>query len=139
MANITLEFDSGTLVLDGLNDPAAGQLPSVTWDQRTQQWRAPGRAYRQIVTRCKELGHVLVDNARAYETLNLTLAEPIIPREHQTHALREWSSAGKAGCVALPTGAGKTNYGSSGNSHDRQVYSGGGAYDRSDAAMGTGS
>jgi len=108
MANITLEFDSGTLVLDGLSDPAAGQLPSVTWDQRTQQWRAPGRAYRQIVTRCKELGHVLIDHARAYETLNLTLAEPIIPREHQTHALREWSSAGKAGCVALPTGAGKT-------------------------------
>ena len=108
MKSVKLCFDSGTLLLQDVAERDAALLPQVTWDQRTNEWRAPARAYRPIVTRANELGIQIDDQARAYETLNLTLAEPIVPREHQTLALKQWNAAGKSGCVVLPTGAGKT-------------------------------
>ena len=108
MASISIAYDSGTLLLSGLTDALAAQLPQVTWDLRTKQWRAPGRVYKSLLLTLRSLGHTFDDQARAYDVLSLRLAEPIVPREHQTKALAAWVSAGKAGSIQLPTGAGKT-------------------------------
>ena len=108
MASIGIAYDGGTLLLSGMTDALAAQLPQVTWDQRTKQWRAPGRVYKHLLLALRGLGHSFDDQARDYEVVPLRLAEPIKPREHQTKALLAWTKAGKAGSIQLPTGAGKT-------------------------------
>ena len=105
---ISLRFEAGTLVATPPQQSSESPWSGMTWDQRTSQWRAPARCYRQLLIDARAAGQQWQDDARDYQILDLALAEPIIPRSHQTEALRAWKDGGKAGCVALPTGAGKT-------------------------------
>jgi superfamily II DNA or RNA helicase len=107
-----LRFDRGTLVLEGVaKDGAAAAVaavPALRWDERTRHWRAPAQAYRELVMAFHERGIPVEDRARGYGKTPLALAKPIVPREHQTKALKAWVAGGRRGVVQLPTGAGKT-------------------------------
>jgi hypothetical protein len=46
---LTLRFDSGTLVLDGAGADFAGLPAQFRWDARVLRWRAPAIAYRHVV------------------------------------------------------------------------------------------
>jgi superfamily II DNA or RNA helicase len=102
----TLLFSQGTLLVE--EEPAPALRTFFSFDPRTRQWRAPAHAYRDILITAREAGVVFQDQAKAYETLNLNLQTPILPRPHQAAALEAWCQALQKGVVALPTGAGKT-------------------------------
>jgi superfamily II DNA or RNA helicase len=104
---VVIQFDSGTLVLDGAGDGA--QLPSAfKWDERVRRWRAPALAYRQIITEMtrRKLPHQ--DRARQYLQFDFDAKLEVEPRPYQQEALDEWRRSGRRGVVVLPTGAGKT-------------------------------
>ncbi len=103
-----LRFEQGTLVLEGLEASAASPWPQLKWDERTARWRAPAMLYRDLVWEFYQKGQSLQDDARMYQKLPLTLFKQIVPREHQSLALKAWQDAGSRGVVCLPTGAGKT-------------------------------
>ena len=105
----TLRFDAGTLILRGVAPATAARLGStVVFDSRTLEWRAPANAYRDLVLTLRGLGTQVDDQARQFSPLSLALKQPITPRTHQAEALAAWVQGGRAGCVSLPTGAGKT-------------------------------
>ena len=104
-----LLFDRGTIILQGFSDGVISRLESwVKYDQRTKNWRAEARSYREIATLLRELKVTFNDHARAYSLLRLELKAPLVPRTHQSAAIAAWKSAGYRGVVSLPTGAGKT-------------------------------
>ena len=76
--------------------------------QRTKSWRAPAYQYRNLVIGLRDQGVTTTDQARGYDPVVLSLAQGIVPREHQAKALRAWVEGGRRGVVQLPTGAGKT-------------------------------
>jgi superfamily II DNA or RNA helicase len=102
-----IQFDAGTLVLDGADDRA--QLPSAfKWDSRVRRWRAPALAYRQIITEMTRRKIPHQDQARQYLEFDFNSRLAIEPRPYQREALNEWQRSGRRGVVTLPTGAGKT-------------------------------
>tara|TARA_B100000029_G_scaffold198492_1_gene196755 strand:+ start:220608 stop:221987 length:1380 start_codon:yes stop_codon:yes gene_type:complete len=106
---IKLEFNLGTILIDGLNNNGCELiLPGCVFDKRVMLYRAPARYYREIVTFLTNRKIPYQDNARAYEKLNLSLHIDRSPFPHQKEALSSWWEAGGRGVVVLPTGAGKT-------------------------------
>ncbi len=101
---IELHYDSGTLLATG---DAAPPEPFV-WDGRTEQWRAPANAYRDVVLDLRESGISHKDNAAAFEKLSLESEVAMEPRPYQREALSAWRKNELRGVVVLPTGAGKT-------------------------------
>lgn len=100
-----LRLDGGTLVMREVPPPAADFF---TWDARSQNYRAPGSDYRQIIERLRQAGVSVRDEAASFVKLDLSFARDITPYPHQTAALQAWKAAGRRGVVVLPTGAGKT-------------------------------
>ncbi len=113
---ITLRFDSGTLLLDGLGQGGApgldAPLPGCLWDPRIGRFRAPGYRYREVMTaltRWSRAGHgAFADNARKYNTLTLAHRAERQAFDHQREAIAAWKAKGSRGVVVLPTGAGKS-------------------------------
>lgn len=105
---VLVRYDAGTLTVDGIAKDIASGLEALVWDARTLEWRAPARAYRELLLALRGVGLPVEDRARAYEVREWKLAEPITPRPHQLEALKAWVDAEKLGTVELPTGAGKT-------------------------------
>ena len=115
-AEITLRFDSGTLVIEGLPSTLAAGLDAAPagclWDARIGRWRAPAFRYREVVTaltRWSRAGHgSFTDGARRYNALTLTHRAERQAFDHQREAVEAWRSKGSRGVVVLPTGAGKS-------------------------------
>lgn len=109
MQPIAIDFDKGTLELNGLTAELLALLPAdrIKWDERTRSHRAPGYAYRDIVMALHRRKIPFDDRAKHFEPLTLELREPIKARAYQEEAIRAWRAAGR-GVVVLPTGAGKT-------------------------------
>ncbi len=113
---ITLRFDSGTLLLDGLSQGLAPGLdappPGCAWDARVHRFRAPGYRYREVVTaltRWARAGHgAFTDTARRYNALALSHRAERQAFAHQREAITAWKAKGSRGVVVLPTGAGKS-------------------------------
>jgi len=104
---VVLTFADGTLEVRGLE---ADQVPpSAELDPRTRSYRAPGRAYAEIVLWLRKSGIAYDDQARAYTELEPKLALERTPRPFQAEALVEFRKAGGRGIVVLPTGAGKSH------------------------------
>lgn len=101
----TLRLDRGTLVMREVPDVAASLF---TWDDRSQSWRAPGRAYRDVMEGLRQAGIPVRDEAASFQKLDLGYAREVTPYPHQQLALNAWKRAGRRGVVILPTGAGKT-------------------------------
>jgi superfamily II DNA or RNA helicase len=110
MSDLILQFDSGTLLLEGADQHA--QVPAAfRWDERVLRWRAPAIAYRDAVTELVRSKTPHQDQARNYLEFQFRPADDAIkaePRPYQTEALQNWQRAGKRGVIILPTGAGKT-------------------------------
>jgi superfamily II DNA or RNA helicase len=105
----SIRYEQGTILVEGFDGVVMSKLEDwVIRDQRTLEWRAEGRRYREIALTLRDCGVVWKDNARSYELLKLPLRSPINPRSHQAGAIEAWTAAGRRGVVSLPTGAGKT-------------------------------
>lgn len=104
---IMLQFESGTLVLEGAGESFAA--PSVfQWDGRVRRWRAPAIAYRQAVTELTRQKLAFKDEARGYIEFQFRTDLNVEPRPYQQEAINAWKNSGRRGVVILPTGAGKT-------------------------------
>ncbi|WP_264775299.1 DEAD/DEAH box helicase family protein [Deinococcus aetherius] len=101
----TLKLDRGTLVMYEVPTPVAAHF---TWDARSQSWRAPGKAYRDVMEGLRAAAIPVRDEAAAFRRLELGFARELTPYRHQQLALHAWKQAGRRGVVVLPTGAGKT-------------------------------
>ncbi len=108
---LKLTYDGGTLVLDGREDDVADILrraPVFRADARVSRPRAPGAAYRTILTALVRSGRPYEDHARRYQELELRHLAVRSPYAHQAEALMGWIQGGRRGVVVLPTGSGKT-------------------------------
>jgi superfamily II DNA or RNA helicase len=114
MRSLALQYEGGTLVIDGLpRDADPAEIPPFTlWDERVRRYRAPGFRYREVLThlvRASRAGALTyVDHARRYEELSLAHRTAREPFEHQRESVARWRSNGNRGVVVLPTGSGKT-------------------------------
>jgi len=104
----TLEFDQGTIVCRAQSDRLDLAGLGMQWDERTLEWRAPAQAYRDIILQTFESSPGFVDQAKAYQRLELKLKKTLTPRPHQLAALEAWLKEKGCGVVCMPTGAGKS-------------------------------
>ncbi|MEB3292124.1 MAG: DEAD/DEAH box helicase family protein [Synechococcales bacterium] len=102
-----LTYDRGTLVL---HPPPRGKawIELVTWDDRIEKFRLPAIQYRELILALRQEGTEIQDQARAYQTLELSPSLERQPYPHQQEALEAWKQSQKRGVVVLPTAAGKT-------------------------------
>lgn len=104
---LLLQFDAGTLVLEGAE--AEAQVPSVfQWDERVRRWRAPAIAYRQALTELVRQKIPHQDQARKYLEFQFRTDLKVEPRPYQQESIAAWQRAGRRGVIILPTGAGKS-------------------------------
>ena len=104
---ITVRFDDGTLLLDGVGEHVGLIDALAVWDGRVQRHRAKACHYAEILRRLH--GKVAyVDEAKSYEALTLHEhgARPLRP--YQRTAIEAWTANRMRGLVVLPTGAGKS-------------------------------
>lgn len=102
---VILYYDKGSIVISGIN-----QIPYSVIDPRTNQLRALALHYQDIITYLQNSGIQYEDNVMELipiqnlriENNNLSL------RPYQKKAIENWITAGKKGCMILPTGSGKT-------------------------------
>lgn len=107
LTQITLRFDSGTLLLDGA-DRAFVAPPAFRWDERVLKWRAPASAYRHVVRDLIRREVVYEDDARGYHQFDFRAKLKVEARPYQEQAILEWKRRERCGVVILPTGAGKS-------------------------------
>ena len=104
---VTLRFEEGTLLADGLDkEEAAGTV--WIFDERVDAWRCPAYRYRRALGELLKAGWEVEDRARAYGALEGELRRPFRPFEHQSQGLDAWKKAERRGVVVLPTGSGKS-------------------------------
>ncbi|NJP09929.1 MAG: DEAD/DEAH box helicase [Leptolyngbyaceae cyanobacterium RU_5_1] len=103
----TLTYDRGTLIL---HPPPRGKewVDYATWDDRVERFRVPAIQYRDLVLSLRAANTELIDNARAFQELELIPSLEMEPYPHQQESLDAWKQAGRMGVVVLPTAAGKT-------------------------------
>jgi len=103
---ITIRYDRGTLVLEGVRDPLP---PGFVWDDRIRRPRGPALLYRDIVLHWHRNRIPFQDEARDYGVLDqMVHRSDRSPRDYQRAALEAWRGAGRFGTVVLPTGTGKS-------------------------------
>lgn len=104
---ITIRFDDGTLLLDGLGEHHALVADLVVFDGRVQRHRAKAANYEALLRRLHGKAEY-TDSAKAYEPLHLRETAPRALRPYQQQAIDAWLANKKRGVVVLPTGAGKS-------------------------------
>lgn len=108
MAKITLNFESGTLILNGAEKDEI--VPNhFVWDERTRQFRAPAFNYRHIITDFIKNKTDFTDAAKKYDSFDFRQKFHLEPRPFQTESVANWKANKRCGVVVLPTGAGKTH------------------------------
>lgn len=117
-ATVVLAFFAGTIELR--TEPASLvdelrtlALPGCVFDARAACFRVPAVGYADVLMALlqhEKSGVVLKvrDEARRYETMQLSATSQRQPRPYQAEALVNWKKARGRGVVVLPTGAGKT-------------------------------
>ena len=105
---LTLNFESGTLILEGANREFE-IAPAFVWDDRIKQFRAPAFLYRHIVKDFLKRKIEFEDKARKYLKFDFAHKFYVEPRPYQTEAIDAWRQNERCGTVVLPTGAGKTH------------------------------
>ena len=105
---VTIRYERGSLVAEGVEPGAPGLPPWLVWDGRIGAHRALALHYRALVRHFTRSGRPFADHARAYPGLSLEPGALPEPFAHQAEALAAWMR-GKRGMVELPTGSGKTH------------------------------
>lgn len=105
--SVRLTFVAGTLEIRG-PAPALDAVRAKTWDRRIEAYRARAIDYRSVVTDLTRAGVPFVDEARAYEDVDVAFRQTWEPFDHQREAVEAWERSGGRGMVILPTGSGKT-------------------------------
>lgn len=107
--NITLSFDHGTLLLEGVGPRDAACQNPWTWDPRVGRWRCEAIHYRQVR---QELFHRWRAQFEDAVPLPMQVQWPKVKlpelRSEQQAALAGWEKVGRRGQVIMPTGTGKT-------------------------------
>lgn len=107
-----IRFDSGSLVVEvGRDDMETARqllMPQFVWDGRICAFRASALRYRKLIADLTRRKIPFSDEARAYETLQLSFQFERVPFYYQQEALDAWEAGGGCGIVVLPTGAGKS-------------------------------
>jgi superfamily II DNA or RNA helicase len=104
---VVLQFDAGTLLLEGANETREVPAP-FRWDERVRRFRAPAHAYRQILTALVRNRIPHRDEARRYIEFQFRTEIAVEPRPYQREAIAAWQRVGRRGVIILPTGAGKS-------------------------------
>ncbi|MFW5924443.1 MAG: DEAD/DEAH box helicase [archaeon] len=108
---VTLAYEDGTVRIE-----ADGSAPSidaveavenVTFDPRTETYRAPAFRYREVRTALAERGVECDDRVLSVPAVE-GLDSSYELREYQQEALDDWLDAGRRGVLEMPTGSGKT-------------------------------
>ncbi|MGZ8886702.1 MAG: DEAD/DEAH box helicase [Nitrososphaeraceae archaeon] len=102
---VNLYYDKGSIVISGIN-----QIPYSLIDPRTNQLRAQALHYQDIITYLQNSGIQYENNVMDLIPLpNLKIENiQLSLRSYQKKAIENWITAGKKGCIILPTGSGKT-------------------------------
>jgi superfamily II DNA or RNA helicase len=102
---VILYYDKGSIVISGIN-----QIPYSVIDPRTNQLRALALHYHDIITYLQNSGIQYEDNVMELIPIQTLRIENIdlSLRSYQKKAIENWITAGKKGCMILPTGSGKT-------------------------------
>ena len=108
MSQLTLKFESGTLILEGAEKNDAVPKDFI-WDERTRQFRAPAYQYRHIITDLIKNKIDYNDAAKNYDQFDFKQKFHLKPRPFQTESVAKWKENKRCGVVVLPTGAGKTH------------------------------
>ena len=105
MAEVTLNFDAGTIRVEGA---AAIELPDLDLesDPRSKTGRLPAFQYAELVDRLRERDVSVTD--RVFDLPDLDLHSAYQLREYQADALAAWQNSDSRGVLELPTGSGKT-------------------------------
>jgi len=103
---VTIRYDRGTLLLDGVNEP----LPEgFIWDDRVSLPRGPAMRYRDVVLDLHRGRKPFDDQARDYPQLDdLKHHGTRLPRDYQREAVAAWRQNNRCGTIVLPTGTGKS-------------------------------
>ena len=107
MQKVFLQYDKGSIIISGL-----AQIPYTIFDPRTNQLRAQGFYYSNIISFLQQSGIEYEDRVMdIIPTPSLTISDSNIKlslRTYQKKAIENWIRADKKGCIILPTGSGKT-------------------------------
>ena len=74
--NLSLKFDKGTLLVFGAEKHQLQFLNELSWDERTNSFRAPASEYRNIVTDLRKNKIAYNDNARKFSALKFPQKNP---------------------------------------------------------------
>ena len=104
---ISLRFDKGTLLLEGVEPGAVP--PGFLWDERVGCARGMAIEYRDLVQSLHDSGTPYQDTVQDYVRFeDLVHQTDRTPRDYQLAAVDCWERGGRRGQVILPTGSGKT-------------------------------
>ena len=105
MDKVVLYYDSGSITIKGNI-----QIPYSTIDPLNNKMRSLALYYRNILEYLKNSELEFEDNVMDLIPFPSYLKRklPINLRDYQERSIKNWISAGKWGCIILPTGAGKT-------------------------------
>jgi superfamily II DNA or RNA helicase len=104
---VTVSFDRGTLLVEGLACRDGIALPDLLFDPRVGRFRAPAHRYTELLHALEGAGFETHDRVAPARSRDLSITPPKL-RGYQQDALVAWALARHRGIVALPTGAGKT-------------------------------
>jgi superfamily II DNA or RNA helicase len=109
MGKVRLRYDRGTVIVEAEAGTAVPPLSGLAWDPRTNQWRAPGRYYRNLVEELRRQQIEYVDEARGWGTegAGWCCRDERVPWDYQREAVNRWLQH-RRGVIVLPTGTGKT-------------------------------
>lgn len=105
---ITIDFQLGTLLIDGPDNEIEFIRDYVSPDPRVRQFRAQACRYAPIVLTLRQHHVEITDNARKFNPTSFQAVDDFPPRPHQAHAIRNWLNNNKKGVVVMPTGSGKS-------------------------------
>ncbi|CAN5885000.1 DEAD/DEAH box helicase family protein [soil metagenome] len=108
--HLTLSFEEGTIVVEGLPEDDSRGLPGLKFDPRRRgAYRAEAIWYRPIVEHLRARKVPYTDKARDYGPQRWAIRVEKEAFPHQTEGLAAWLQYDKRGVIVLPTGTGKTH------------------------------
>jgi len=106
-----LQFDQGTLTLEGFDaNAAAQQFPSVPWgfDLRVNQFRTDALWYHDIEQALLQSSVPIENQVKRWQAVAWSCNRLPPLRIEQQEAVTRFMKAGKRGVIVMPTGTGKT-------------------------------